>query len=128
MTLTRMTCLAATLGVLLTLPGCSTTLEPEPAATPADAGEVPQFEWDPAWPQMPLPNGWIIGGAMGVAIDANDNIWTLHNPGNISPLEAAAAADPPRALCCTPAPSIVGFDQDGSFVDAWGGPGEGYEW
>ncbi|MDE0732847.1 MAG: hypothetical protein OSB72_07305, partial [Gammaproteobacteria bacterium] len=30
---------------------------------------VPHFEVDPFWPQ-PLPNKWILGSAIGVAVDA----------------------------------------------------------
>ena len=33
---------------------------------------VPYFEVDPFWPQ-PLPNKWILGSTIGVAVDARDH-------------------------------------------------------
>ena len=30
--------------------------------------------------------------------------------------------------CCVSAPPVIEFDQDGKVVQAWGGPGQGYEW
>jgi DNA-binding beta-propeller fold protein YncE len=42
--------------------------------------------------------------------------------------EIGAAEDPPTAECCVPAPNILEFDPDGNLVNAWGGPGEGYDW
>jgi hypothetical protein len=27
-----------------------------------------------------------------------------------------------------PAPAVVQFDPNGRFLQAWGGPGQGYEW
>ena len=100
---------------------------PDPAQIGVGAG-VPTFEWDPTWPKQPLPNQWTIGGGMGVAVDEMDHIWISHKPNDITALEAAAAADPPQAICCIPAPSIIEFDQEGNVVQAWGGPGSGYEW
>ena len=32
------------------------------------------------------------------------------------------------ADCCVPAPAVIEFDQAGNMVQAWGGPGAGYEW
>ena len=42
--------------------------------------------------------------------------------------EIGAAADPPTGSCCVPAPNILEFDPEGNLVNAWGGPGEGYDW
>ena len=39
-----------------------------------------------------------------------------------------ASLDPPRTKCCVPAPPVIEFDQDGNLVQAWGGPGQGYDW
>ncbi len=30
--------------------------------------------------------------------------------------------------CCTPAPPVLEFDQEGNLLRHWGGPGAGYEW
>ena len=30
--------------------------------------------------------------------------------------------------CCIPAPPVIGVDPDGNVVQAWGGPGAGYQW
>ena len=89
--------------------------------------QVPQFEVDPMWPK-PLPNRWVIGSVIGVSVDSRDRIWMLHRPSSLSDNERAAVLDPPLAACCVPAPPILVFDQEGSLVNSWGGPGEGYEW
>ena len=91
------------------------------------APDVSAFVFDPSWPK-PLPNSWILGNVVGVAVDARDHIWVLHRPGTLSDFERAAALDPPRAVCCRPAPPVIEFDQEGNVVQAWGGPGTGYEW
>ena len=40
-------------------------------------GQAPMFEVDPLWPQ-PLPNHWLVGPMIGVAVDARDHIWVVH--------------------------------------------------
>src|SRR2546426_5771542 len=40
---------------------------------------VPVFELDPSWPK-PLPNHWMYGLHLGVAVDARDHVWFLHGP------------------------------------------------
>jgi DNA-binding beta-propeller fold protein YncE len=92
-----------------------------------DLVEAPTFEVDPAWPQ-PLPNGWLLGMTIGVAVDAEDHVWIVHRPDALSANEAAADQDPPAATCCSAAPPVLQFDQDGNLLSAWGGPGDGYEW
>ncbi|MGE0704229.1 MAG: hypothetical protein AB7P22_09890 [Vicinamibacterales bacterium] len=88
---------------------------------------APIFEVDAAWPRE-LPNKWILGQVSGIAVDARDHVWIVHRPGSLANDEKAAAADPPIAECCVPAPPVVEFDPQGSVVRAWGGPGDGYEW
>ena len=105
-----------------------TSTDQNPSATtttgpPAD----PTFEFDPMWPK-PLPNNWTLGNVVGVAVDARDHVWIVHRPGSLTPQERGAAATPPLAECCFPAPPVIEFNQDGDVVQAWGGPGEGYEW
>src|SRR4030095_10225335 len=52
-----------------------------------------------------------------VSIDENDHVWILQRPGTVE------ASEKPRA-----APPLLEFDSAGNFVQAWGGPGAGYEW
>lgn len=104
------------------------TFERASAADQATATvEAPRFEVDPAFPK-PLPNGWLMGMAIGVAVDAQDHVWVVHRPDTLSANEAAADENPPTAQCCRRAPPILQFDQQGNLLSAWGGPGEGYEW
>lgn len=89
--------------------------------------EAPKFEVDPAFPK-PMPNGWLMGMAIGIAVDAQDNIWVVHRPDTLSAVEAAADENPPTAKCCRRAPPVLQFDRQGNLLKAWGGPGQGYEW
>ena len=97
--------------------GCQQSPETEAATQAADAPvrSVPTFRVDPTWPQ--LPEQWRLGEVSSIAIDAQDNSWLLHRPWTLSPDEADMAA-----------PQVLGFDPEGKFLDAWGGPGDGYEW
>jgi DNA-binding beta-propeller fold protein YncE len=84
-------------------------------ARPSTARDVPKFKVDPAWPK--IPNNWQFGQVASVAVDAQDHVWVLQRPGTLSPEEK------PRA-----APPLLEFDAAGKFIQAWGGPGQGYEW
>jgi DNA-binding beta-propeller fold protein YncE len=96
--------------------------------TTAQAAQAPPtFQVDAAWPK-PLPNNWIMGQAAGVAVDAQDHIWVVQRPRSLTPDEQGAALTPPRNKCCVPAPAVIEFDQAGNVVQAWGGPGQGYDW
>ena len=102
------------------------------SAAGAGAGQAgdegaPSFTFDPTWPK-PLPDNWTLGNVVGVAVDSRDHIWIVHRPGSLTPQERGADADPPLAECCRPAPPVVEFNQEGDVVQAWGGPGAGYEW
>ena len=77
--------------------------------------EVPTFQVDPAWPTV--PNNWQFGQVASVAVDAQDHVWVLQRPGTLNPEEQGRAAPP-----------VLEFDEAGHFVQAWGGPGEGYQW
>ncbi len=90
--------------------------------------QAPRFEVDPMWPK-PLPNHWLLGNVIGVGVDFQDHIWIVHRgQGTLDRKEIYAAADPPLADCCIPAPPVIEFDQQGNVVHAWGGPGPGFEW
>jgi DNA-binding beta-propeller fold protein YncE len=98
-----------------------------PCAAPALAEEPLTFRVDPAWPK-PLPNNWIMGQAAGVAVDAEDHVWVIQRPRTLTDDEKAASLNPPRSRCCVPAPPVLVFDQEGTLIKSWGGPGQGYDW
>jgi len=79
---------------------------------------VPTFQVDPFWPK-PLPNHWLLGAVAGVAVDAKDHVWITHRPSTLQPNETRSFW---RA-----APPVLEFDQDGTLVSSWGGPGAGYD-
>jgi len=85
----------------------------------------PRYEVDASWPK-PLPNRWRMGQASGVAVDVRDHVWVLQRPRTLA--EAASGAPTARSVCCLPAPAVMQFDGAGTLVQAWGGPGSGYEW
>ena len=88
-------------------------------------GMVPLFQVDPFWPK-PLPNHWIMGATIGVDVDSHDNIWLVHRntPDQFAAnTEAGADQDPPVSECCSAAPPVLAFDQDGNLIQSWGGPG-----
>jgi DNA-binding beta-propeller fold protein YncE len=95
----------------------------------APAGEImaPRFEVDPLWPR-PLPNHWIIGSTVGVAVDSRDHVWIIHTRSSLNDREAKAGVLTPPGECCTPAPPVLEFDGQGNLVGFWGGPGEGFDW
>jgi DNA-binding beta-propeller fold protein YncE len=90
--------------------------------------QAPRFEVDPFWPK-PLPNGWLLGMAIGVWVDEQDHVWMIHrSSASLHNNEKGAELSPPIAECCKGAPPVLRFDPAGNLVSAWGGPGEGYEW
>jgi hypothetical protein len=91
------------------------------------AEEVPRFEVDPGWPK-PLPNNWILGEIGGLTVDSHDHIWVYQRPRSLTDDERGAVLEPPISKCCKPAPAVLEFDREGNLLQAWGGPGSGYEW
>ena len=75
----------------------------------------PTFQVDPAWPT--IPNNWQFGQVSSVSVDAQDHVWVLQRPGTLGPEEQGRAAPP-----------LLEFDEAGNLVQAWGGPGDGYQW
>ena len=66
---------------------------------------------------------------IGVSVDDNDHVWIIHRQGSLEPKEVYQIAKPTAAAeCCTPAPPILEFDQEGNLLRSWGGPGQGYDW
>ena len=80
---------------------------------------APTFAVDPMWPK-PMPNLWILGAVAGIAVDRQDHVWVVHRPSTLQPNETRSIW---RA-----APPVLEFDADGTLLQSWGGPGEGYEW
>jgi hypothetical protein len=107
----------------------SCAAEDENGVANAASGDdgIPQYEVDPSWPKD-LPNDWLIGEVGGVAVDKRDHIWVFQRPATLSNRERGKVTDPPLSMCCTPAPSIVVFDQEGDVVRAWGGPETHQPW
>jgi DNA-binding beta-propeller fold protein YncE len=117
----------------------------------AQAKRAPIFEVDPLWPK-PLPNHWVTGSTIGLSVDAQDNVWTIHRPNTVEDNFKAAdilvgdvrgrddEAQPgtaqaqvpgqgmPIGKCCKVAPPVLVYDQAGNLVRSWGGPGQGYDW
>jgi len=115
------------LGVVL-LGAASTLVEKSASAQRGDTVMAPMFEVDPLWPK-PLPNHWILGSTIGVAVDSRDHVWIIHRRDSFDVrTEIGAAQDPPTGECCIPAPNIMEFDPEGNLVSYFGGPGDGYEW
>jgi DNA-binding beta-propeller fold protein YncE len=111
---------AASLGIAV---GCGTN-----AVRAGQPPEAPLFEVDPFWPQ-PLPNHWLLGSAVGVAVDERDRIHVVHRTDSFNRrTEIGAAAAPPTGDCCLPAPNVLVFDAAGALVAHWGGPDDGRPW
>ena len=89
--------------------------------------QAPMFEVDPLWPK-PLPNHWVLGSTIGVAVDGQDHVWIIHRVSSLAAGERRLDADPPTGECCAAAPPVLEFDQAGNLVGHWGGPGNGYDW
>ena len=99
----------------------------ERAVVEAAGVQAPRFEVDPMWPK-PLPNHWVIGAVIGVAVDANDHIWIIHREGSLEAKEQYLTMKPPASQCCAAAPPVLEFNEAGDLIGHWGGPGQGYDW
>jgi hypothetical protein len=78
---------------------------------------VPKFEVDPYWPK-PLPNGWVLGQAVGLSADKNDNIWVVHRPFALEQKESYSARH--EADCCMAAPDVLEFSPAGGLLHHFG--------
>jgi hypothetical protein len=111
---------------LAALVACQTMLAHDGGGAASGGAQAPHYEVDPLWPK-PLPNHWILGSTIGVAVDADDHIWIIHRGApTLSGHEKLLANG--LGDCCTAAPPILEFDQAGNLLRHWGGPGPGYEW
>jgi DNA-binding beta-propeller fold protein YncE len=107
--------------------GIASTVLEKRAAVEAAGVQAPRFEVDPMWPK-PLPNHWLLGMTIGVSVDAQDHIWIIHRGGSLERMENYLAANPPASECCIAAPPVLEFDEEGTLIGHWGGPGQGYDW
>ena len=85
---------------------------------------VPVFQADGNWPK-PLPNGWVIGSTIGLAVDTKDNVWIVHRPGTLAQKESYLTRH--EADCCTAAPDVLEFDQKGNLMHHFGQVA-GHDW
>ena len=102
---------------LLTACGEQAPVEEAPVVTEASSEQkgIPTFQVDPNWPV--LPNNWITGEVSSVSVDGRDHVWLLHRPHTVAEENREHAAPP-----------VIEFDNNGEFVGAWGGQGEGFDW
>jgi DNA-binding beta-propeller fold protein YncE len=85
-------------------------------------GGLPRFEKDITWPRVPAQ--WKMGFGTAVAIDADDNVWVLSRPHTLVHSRSTAPD-----LTSTAAPPVMEFDNEGNFIQGWGGQsGPGYQW
>jgi hypothetical protein len=92
-------------------------------AAHAQRRQAPSFQVDPMWPKM--PKQWILGQVSGLDVDARDHVWIIQRPWSLNTDEQAKNPD---AVCCTPAPPVMEFDNAGNYLQGWGGEAAGYEW
>ena len=101
-------------------------LEQRAEAQARGAAQAPRFEVDPTFPK-PLPKGMYQGQTIGLWVDSQDHVWIVHRPDVLDDLEGAA--DRKTGECCSQAPPILEFDQQGNLLRNWGGQdGPGYQW
>ncbi len=126
--LTRKPLAGALLAFSVATLGIGQALLQNKADAQAPTVQAPMFEVDPFWPK-PLPNGWLLGMAIGVWVDEQDHVWMIHrSSATLHNNEKGAELKPPIAECCKGAPPVLRFDPAGNLVSAWGGPGDGFEW
>jgi DNA-binding beta-propeller fold protein YncE len=113
--------------IAVTALGTASVIFERRAVVEAAGVQAPRFEVEPLWPK-PLPNHWIVGNVIGVAVDAQDHIWIVHRGAALERMELYASTNPPTADCCVAAPPVLEFDEAGDLIGHWGGPGEGYDW
>src|SRR6185503_14920529 len=106
--------LASSIAVALAA-GALTIIDSEAAPAPKAAREAPRFEVDPTWPK--LPPRYVFGQVSSVSIDDQGHAWVLQRPSSLRADQKDKAAPP-----------VIEFDEQGNFIQAWGGPGPGYDW
>jgi DNA-binding beta-propeller fold protein YncE len=102
--------------------GAVATMLDHQAAAQGKGVQAPIFEVDPLWPK-PLPHNWTLGNAIGIAVDSKDHVWMIHRTTGVNDNFKV-----PGSSCCTVAPPLLEFDEAGTLVGSWGGPGAGFTW
>ena len=75
--------LTGTVACLLGLCGIGLMLSrSNPVRAQSSARQAPIFEVDPFWPK-PLPNHWVTGSTIGLSVDQQDRVWTIHRPNTV---------------------------------------------
>ena len=98
--------ITAIAAVLLAAAKPGTLTATSQTASKSSTAAIPAFQVDPYWPK-PLPNDWLVGNVVGVAVDSKDNVWITHRPRS----QAGAEKTPP----------VLAFDQAGNLIQSWGG-------
>ena len=90
------------------------------AQTAADTTEgAPSYIYDPSWPN-PLPNNWKMGGATGLTVDSNDDVWVYNRPNDITAIELQAEVG--IADCCVRPPSMIHISKNGEVIGSFDAP------
>lgn len=76
------------------------------------SAQVPEFELDRDWPELPLGNKWLTGGLGGMCIDQQDHLYLLNRQNVVE-----ADLDGARL-----APPIIELNPEGKVVRGWGDP------
>jgi DNA-binding beta-propeller fold protein YncE len=63
-----------------------------------------------------------MGGVTGLAVDRDDNVWVYNRPNDLTNIELHAELDPPLALCCRRAPSMIHLDRSGNVIGSFEAP------
>ncbi|NIB41585.1 hypothetical protein HBA55_18420 [Pseudomaricurvus alkylphenolicus] len=101
----------AALTLMIGITACNQT-----AVDQTDSTALPSYVLDKSFPPE-LPNGWVMGRPSSVAVDALDHVWILSRPWMVSDEQRSRAA-----------PAVMEFDENGNFVQGWGGPDDAYIW
>jgi hypothetical protein len=126
LTRSRFSYLASALFAAIGLTVLAISIVDQPVNAKSDTVKAPIFEVDPLWPK-PMPNHWLLGMAIGVWVDEKDHVWIIHRGADtLNANELALTKN--VGECCASAPPVLEFDPAGRLVQAWGGPGPGYEW
>jgi hypothetical protein len=91
------------------------------AAAALHAQTPPELVFDPTWPKE-LPDLWKLGGVTGLALDRDENVWVYNRPNDLTNIELHAELDPPLALCCIRAPSMIHIDRAGRVIGSFDAP------
>ena len=123
MTRTKRTCtILGSAAVLLTLLQLGQNHLNQQVIAASNERMAPKMLVDPFWPQ-PLPNKWILGATIGIAIDSRDHVYIVHRNQDSNFATQEIGLDNGVAECCTAAPPIIEFDPEGN-VQGRGIPGQ----